>query len=566
MTKKEQNEMIACLPAGLVKSSSLTDTQKKVLAAIYSKRHTEQYTANGFWFINNEELAKEAGLDPKSGTLRYTLSRLIDLNLINRKPGLNGRRGVSSEYSINEEGVKQLIEKSKKRTGMKPKRQHPNEGKNNNVLEEKIEKLTLRIEQFFDEIKEQNDKNTALLTALLNKLNDSELEKGSKRAVKRAVSCATLPSDTDTESDTLNTLISNILTTHAYARENTNERPEGGITSNEKDMKDSDCLFEDGTLPLTQDSPQPYEDKRSCSTYSVSDASAEPGQPQRWKQMEDVVSEEEDLNTENTTSAEASTYPQPDEKIKEKDPAPPRGDVAPTPSTPQTPQNAQNRHESDDHPSSGTVAHPEEKNRSESEYEGLSVTDFLKEQAMIEREELEWLDAKRGKRKVDVSDDIKKFNAQCKMLYDYSPANAIETLKTVRCRANNIVASMYDKLGGENATDGAKDMIKKMFEQVDSIWAGKEKYIEKMKESGRNKPANPKPENRSHETENPKKSTAMDKAREAMSAIKEYRVGDAYELLSHAQRMADEEDPTGVLKSELTMKYKDAENEAYGAA
>lgn len=202
MTKKEQNEMVACLPEGIAKSTSLTETQKKVLAAIYSKRHTEQYTANGFWFVNNEELAKEAGLDPKSGTLRYTLSRLIDLNLINRKPGLHGRRGVSSEYSINEEGIKQMIEQSEKSTKMKAKRQQPTGGKNTIELEEKIEKLAQRIEQFFDEIKEQNDKSAALLTALLNRLGDSELEKGSKRAVKRAVSYATLPSDTDAETET----------------------------------------------------------------------------------------------------------------------------------------------------------------------------------------------------------------------------------------------------------------------------------------------------------------------------------------------------------------------------
>lgn len=202
MTKKEQNEMVACLPEGIAKSTCLTETQKKVLAAIYSKRHTEQYTANGFWFVNNEELAKEAGLDPKSGTLRYTLSRLIDLNLINRKPGLHGRKGVSSEYSINEEGIKQMIEQSEKSTKMKTKRQQPTDGKNTIELEEKIEKLALRLEQFFDEIKEQNDKSAALLTALLNRLSDSELEKGSKRAVKRAVPYATLPSDTDAETET----------------------------------------------------------------------------------------------------------------------------------------------------------------------------------------------------------------------------------------------------------------------------------------------------------------------------------------------------------------------------
>lgn len=484
MTKKEQNEMVACLPEGIAKSTSLTETQKKVLAAIYSKRHTEQYTANGFWFINNEELAKEAGLDPKSGTLRYTLSRLIDLNLINRKPGLHGRRGVSSEYSINEEGIKQMIEQSEKSTKMKTKRQQPTDGKNTIELEEKIEKLTLRIEQFFNEIKEQNNKNTALLTALLNRLSDSELDKGSKRADKRAVSAVTLPSDTDTESETEKKLIPNVLVT------GTHERNEVLVSSSfEENTPDGN-----GTSPVTEGKSDSVEailtlsgDEASAGQHSSqsgnsSDETSMTSDRDNLNDSEDVTFDELLLNPMqpsggNTTVTATETYPQSGEKRIDKTPA-----AAPrAPQKKEMPSDAQKRPTGDVIQFDGTTIRQEGKTRSETKREP-SLEEYLRERGKEERELLEELDSHRTFGTRDVSENIRKFYVQLDMLYQYKPTAGMDTLETIYRRAENLLGKEFDRLGGKDMTQAQKDMLAKKYEHLDRIWDGKQKYLEKMNE------------------------------------------------------------------------------------
>lgn len=299
--------------------------------------------ANGEFFATNEKLRNLTGIATDVQLIR-SIRKLEKNGIIDRKAG---KRGEASVYVFHEvdgvvsKSVSENVSETENQRVMKKKRQNVS----NNVSNVSEMLVKLNINELSEIITNIVSETIQPLRDELREINANLLKMSNTNTVESYTNKnENVSTDTDIETDKEKTNLKlNYSSTHAH--EASADVPAGEA----EDL--SFRVFDEGN-------PTGWVDVLEGGDGSSRVADSLDTSADEDLDFDEFIFRGGELTGENTpqsgtpSSVATETYPQPIGHEKITPPDPPRGDVAP-------PQDAQNRHESDVHPSSGTVTHPQ---------------------------------------------------------------------------------------------------------------------------------------------------------------------------------------------------------------